>query len=382
MFNTKFQAICQLAGLLVWILFQLGCEHTETSAHRIPSPDAINSEAQRLMALEDVKGMAFAVIDEGRVLHVAAYGERNVQRHEPLQTDTIMYGASLTKAVFAYLVLQLVDEGRIKLDSSIADILPQPLPKYEEYADLQGDERWRSLTPRIILNHSTGFANFRWLEPDQKLQFHFPPGTRYGYSGEGFQVLQTVLEKGLGLDVGAEMQRRIFDRFGLQNTSMSWRADFANNLADGYALDGSFEPHDARSRVRAAGSMDTTITDQARLWAAIVRGEGLSKESRQELVRSQLSIGTARQFPTLATERDPRGLKIGLAAGLGVITFDDFNGRTWFKAGHNEWTGNMLICQERRHRCVVLLANSVRSELIFPALIQFVLGTTAMPWWW
>ncbi|HYX31922.1 MAG TPA: hypothetical protein VE954_02320 [Oligoflexus sp.] len=61
---------------------------------------------------------------------------------------------------------------------------------YEDYADLNGDERWRALTPRIILNHGTGFANFRWLEPDEKLKFHFSPGTRYAYSGEGFQVLQ------------------------------------------------------------------------------------------------------------------------------------------------------------------------------------------------
>lgn len=128
--------------------------------------------------------------------------------------------------------------------------------------------------------------------------------------------------------------------------------------------------------------MDTTIADQALLWAAIVRGVGLSPKLRAEMVRPQLSIDTARQFPTLITRADPRGPRIQLAAASGLITFNDVDGRTWFKAGHNEWTGNMVICQERRRRCLVLMANSVRAELIYPSLVRFVLGPSAMPWWW
>lgn len=365
----------------------MSCPRTSTIDGRppvpaIPSAAAMDAEAQRLMAAENVKGMALAVIDDGRVTHVAAYGQRNVARNLPLQTDTVMYGASLTKAAVAYMVLQLVDEGRIGLDTSIAAYLPKPLPEYEDYADLAGDERWRRLTPRIILNHGTGLANFRWLEPDKKLRFHDDPGSRYGYSGEGFYILQTVLEEGLRLDLAAEMQRRVFDRFGMANTSMQWRPDFAANLADGYALDGSYEPHDERSGASAPGSMDTTIADQARLWAGIARGDGLSARSREEMMRPQLRISCASQFPTLLTTTDARGPKIGLAAGLGVVTFDDIGGHAWFKGGHNDWTGNMLICQERGRRCVVLLANSVRAERIYPAMVRFVLGETVMPWWW
>lgn len=348
----------------------------------LPSAAAIDTEARRLMASADVKGMAIAVIDGGQVVHVAAYGHANVAENRPLQTDTVMYGASLTKTAFAYMVLQLVEEGRLDLDRSIAEYLPRPLPEYEDYADLAGDERWRQLTPRILLNHASGFANFRWLEDDQKLRFHFTPGERYGYSGEGIWVLQLVLEQGLGLDVGAEMQRRVFDRFGMTRTSMQWRADFRPNLADGYALDGSFEPHDERSNVAAAGSMDTTIADQALLWAGMMRGEGLSAASRAELIRPQLPIRSAHQFPTLRTNTDPRAEQIGLAAGLGVITFNDASGRMWAKGGHNDWTGNILVCQEARRRCVVLLANSVRAELIYPEMVRFVLGETTMPWWW
>lgn len=334
------------------------------------------------MASEDVKGMAIAVIDHGEIFHVAAYGVANLTEHRRLRTDTIMYGASLTKTAFAYFVLQLVDEDRFDLDRPLAAYLPKPLPEYEDYADLAGDERWRRLTARHVLNHTTGFANFRWLEDDGKLRFHTDPGTRNGYSGEGFYILQLALEQGLGLDVGAEMQRRIFDRFGMTRTSMQWRADFRPNLADGYNSNGEFEPHDERSSVSAAGSMDTTIADQARMWAGIVNGEGLNAASREELTRPQFAINSAHQFPSLRTDTDARGPAINLSAGLGLVTFSDASNEMFFKGGHNDWTGNMAVCQEARRRCVVLLANSVRAELIYPEMVRFILGETAMPWWW
>ena len=351
-------------------------------ADKIPAPDAVDREARRLMAKEDVKGMALALIDEGAVVHVAAYGHRNVERDLALEIDTIMYGASLTKTAFAYMVLQLVDEKLFDLDRPLDEYLSQPIPSYEDYTDLAGDDRWRTLTGRHVLTHSTGFANFRWLEEDGKLQFHFKPGDRYAYSGEGLYVLQFALEEGLGLDVKVEMQRRVFDRFGMSNTSMQWRPDFAENLADGYAMDGSYEPHDERSNVSAAGSMDTTIEDQARMWSGILQGDGLSVTSRAELVRSQLNIFSAHQFPTLVDDRDERAAQIGLSAGLGLVMFGEGDDKVWFKGGHNPWTGNMLICQEGKRRCIVLLANSVRAELIYPDLVAFALGDVDMPWWW
>jgi CubicO group peptidase (beta-lactamase class C family) len=365
-------------GVAAFLGFVLtGCQSVP-----LPSGEQIDSRARQLMAEQDVKGLAIAVIDDGRIVHVASYGMRNVERGEPLRTDTVMYGASLTKTAVAMMVMQLVDEGRLDLDTPISAYLPKPLPDYEDHRALVGDERWRSLTLRNILNHSTGLANFRWLEGDGKLRFHRAPGERYGYSGEGFYILQTVLEEGLGIDVGDDMRRRIFERFAMPRTSMTRRADFAGNLADGYTIDGAFEPHDERSRASAAGSMDTTIADQAQLWAAFVRGDGLSGASRTEFVRASLAIDSASQFPTLDRRTDPRAGEIGLAAGAGLIVFRGASGPMWFKGGHNDSTGNMVVGQESQRRCVVLLGNSVRAELIYPELVEFILGPTSMPWWW
>ena len=370
-----------LLGLALVLPLTLGGCATRPAVEATPDSVMIDSTARALMRREQVHGLALAVIDNGEVAHVAAYGIRNAAG-DPLTTETIMYGASLTKTVFTYLVMQLVDEGRLNLDVSIADLLPRPLPEFDDYHDLAGDPRWKALTMRILLTHTSGFANFRWLEDDGRLRFHHEPGTRYGYSGEGFYISQLVLEQALRLDVGRETQTRVFDRLGMTRTSMQWRPEFRANLADGFRKDGTPEPHDERSSVSAAGSMDTDIADQARLWAGIVRGDGLTRASRAEMMRPQIPITSVHQFPTLVPGTNPANATIGLAAGLGLITFQDARGEVWFKGGHNEWTGNMVVCVEREKRCVVLLSNDVRAERLYPDLVRAVLGKTSLPWNW
>ena len=174
-------------------------------AQTIPSGAAIDAEVGKIMTQTHGQGMAIGVIDHGQVGYVQSYGIRNA-KGDPLAKDTVMYGASLTKTVFAYTVMQLVEQGKLKLDTPIEADLDKPLPsygpdpvfpdKYGPYKDLADDPRWKKITPRMCLNHSTGFSNFWFIEPDQKLHIHFDPGTRFSYSGEGFILLQFVVEHG------------------------------------------------------------------------------------------------------------------------------------------------------------------------------------------
>ncbi|OYY67405.1 serine hydrolase [Sphingomonas sp. 28-63-12] len=351
------------------------------------APVALDLAVRAAMTKTGARGIAVALIGRGKPVFVRSYGTRNAAG-APLNADTIMYGASITKAVFAYMVMQLVDEGRIDLDRPLADYLAKPLPAYGNldaygnWGDLAGDDRWRTITARHILTHSTGFANFAFLESDGKLRIHFAPGTRYAYSGEGMMLLQFAIERGLGLDVGAEMQRRVFDRFGMANTSLKWRADFARNLADGWKNNGSIEPHDERSRVRAAGSMDTTIEDMAKFASGFMRGDGISKAGRAEMLRGQLPITTRQQFPTLLPELPLAERSKGLSAGLGVVTFDGPQGPGFYKGGHNDSTANTWVCLKASERCVIILSNDVRAEKAFPALVRAALGETGAPWHW
>jgi CubicO group peptidase (beta-lactamase class C family) len=361
----------------------------------IPSGPAIDAQVKKIMSKTHANGMAVAVVDKGKVGYVHAYGIRNA-KGDPLTIDTVMYGASITKTVLAYVTMQLVDQGKLNLDTPIKDDLDHPLTtygpdpvfpdKHGPYPDLANDPRWEKITPRMCLTHSTGFHNFWFLEPDQKLHIHFDPGTRFSYSGEGFILLQFVIEhgrkaQGLGLDVG-DLTKANFDRLGMTRTSLVWRPNFASNLADGWNDRGQPQEHDQRQKVRAAGSMDTTISDLPKFAAALVTGDGLSAASRAEMTRPQLHITTAHEFPPFGPDLPAKEQRKDLAAGLGVVVFDGPQGHGFFKGGHDGQTANTMVCLETSRRCVVILSNDVRAEAGFADLVRFILGDTGVPYDW
>jgi CubicO group peptidase (beta-lactamase class C family) len=379
----------------LWLAPILLFSTTVSLAAPIPRFSSVDAQAHAVMTETGGKGVAIAIIDHGRVQYVQAYGVRNAAG-DPLRTDTVMYGASLTKTLFAYTVLQLVDQGKLSLDTPLADYLDKPLPeygpdpvhpdKYGPYRDLADDPRWKKITARMVLTHSTGFANFAFAEPDKKLRIHFDPGTQYSYSGEGMILLQFVIEhgrkdKGLGLDLG-QLTQANFDRFGMARTSLQWRPDFRPNLADGFNDQGQPGAHDEREKVRVAGSMDTTITDLSKFVAALSRGQGLSVASYAEMQKPQLHIGTATQFPNFGKVLQPDQQRKDLFAGLGVIVFKGPQGPGFYKGGHDEQTANTMVCLERSERCVLILSNDVRVEAGFAKLVRFILGDTGVPYGW
>jgi CubicO group peptidase (beta-lactamase class C family) len=371
------------------------CFPVPAVAQLIPSSAAIDGEVGKIMAQTNAKGLAVAVIDHGKVIYVNAYGIRDA-KGDLLTKDTVMYGASLTKTVFAYTVMQLVDQGKLDLDKPIKDDLDNPLPSYGPdpafpdkcgpYKDLADDPRWEKITPRMCLDHTTGFSNFWFIEPDQKLHIHFEPGTHFSYSGEGFILLQFVVEhgrkaQGLGLDVG-DLTKANFGRLGMTRTSLVWRNGQDPNVADGWNDQGQPQPHDKRSKVRAAGSMNTTITDLSAFTAALVRGDGLTQASRAEITKPVFHIATASLFPMFLPDLPVSEQRKDLYSGLGVIVFDGPQGHGFYKGGHDGQTANTLVCVEKSQRCALILANDVRAEAGFAQLVRFILGDIGVPYDW
>ncbi|HKU91605.1 MAG TPA: serine hydrolase domain-containing protein [Steroidobacteraceae bacterium] len=371
-----------LGGLLAGPLNAAAPQELPLLDGRTQSLELVDALVNEAMNTRDVPGLGVAIIHDGRVAFTKSWGQRSLDPPLPLRNDTVMYGASLTKATFAYLVMQLVDEKKITLDAPIGTYLAKPLPEYGAYADLAGDARWNKLTFRILLNHTSGFANFRWIEPDKKLRFHFDPGTRYAYSGEGLQLAQFVLEEGLKLDVGKEMQSRIFDRFGMMRTSMTWRDDFSANFAQGYTESGELQEHSRRRKAGAAGSMDTSLGDWASFLAVVARGEGLSKQAKYEMIRRTIVIDSARQFPTLSEARTDRWAAIGLGYAVGWGVFETPYGLAFFKEGHDDGTANYAVCIAERRDCILLMSNSTRAEAIFVSLVHKLFGDIPIPAEW
>ncbi|WP_245782052.1 serine hydrolase domain-containing protein [Granulicella pectinivorans] len=339
--------------------------------------------ARRALADQHVTGAEIAVLNGGKVVWTEEFGMRDVGAKLPMGPETVMWGASITKGLFSSYVMTLVDAGFIELDKPVWTYLGKPLPQFDKYKDLAGDVRWRRITARHLLSHTSGLANFAALEPDGKMRLHWEPGTRYGYSGEGMNLLQMVVEKRMGKPLDELMRERIFAPQGMTRTSMVWQESFQGNYALGYDPTGVNLGHSKRMNPRAAGSMDTTVGDLGRFVEGLLAGRVMTAKAQAEMLRPQISITSLHQFPTLANEKGDEGSRVGLSYGLGwgLLSATKY-GPAFFKEGHGEGAQNYMICFREKGDCMIVLTNSENGEMAFRTLFEKILGDTVTPWEW
>jgi CubicO group peptidase (beta-lactamase class C family) len=346
---------------------------------RIPEVDAV---VTRLMRAAEVTGLGLAIFGDGRPVYVKTYGVRDKEKSLPLTADSVMTAASLSKSAFAYMVMQLVDQGVINLDTPIQQYLHRPLPDYEGYESLAGDLRYKHLTPRILLDHSSGFANLLALEPARKITIHFDPGSRYAYSGQGIQLLQLVVQEITRKPVEDLMRERIFVPFGMTRTSMVWQERFESDFANGYDEYGRSLGPQRRKIANAAGSMQTTLGDFSRFLQAVAEGKGLRRRTRALMTTPQIRIFSKHQFPTLATETTDENQTIRLSYGLGWGVYTTPDGDAFFKEGHDEGWRHYTVYFTRPRIGVVIMTNSSNGEGIFKELLESLLSNTFTPIEW
>lgn len=355
----------------------------------IPRPDGsriaaaqVDATVTQLMASAHVTGVGVAIFHDSKIAYLHAYGLRDTEKKLPLTPDSVMTSASLSKSAFAVLVMRLVQQHVLSLDKPIAAYLPKPLPDYPAYSDLQGDDRWKKLTLRILLSHTSGFPNFRGLEPDLKLHIHFDPGPRYGYSGEGIQLAQFVVETVTGKSLTDLMEGNLYRPLGMTRTSMVWQPRFESDFANGYDEYGRSLGPERRSSPAAAGSMQTTLHDYAVLLSALLRSKPLGIPATGSLFNRQIAIHSAHQFPSLAPETTTANDAIRLSYGLGWGIYFSPYGKAFFKEGHDEGWRHLALCFRQHGDGILILTNSSNGEGIFKPLIDSILGPTSFPFDW
>jgi CubicO group peptidase (beta-lactamase class C family) len=342
----------------------------------------IENRVTRLMSASRVTGLSIAVLNDSKIVYVKSFGFKNKEKSQPLTENTVMYGASFTKAVFAYFVMQLVEKGVLDLDKPVHQYLEKPLPDHEKYKDLAGDERYELITARMLLSHTAGFPNWRWINPDGKLDIKFTPGSKYSYSGEGINLLQFVIEAITKRSVGDMMGERIFEPFGMTRTSMTWQDRFADDYASGYDEKEQSLGHNKRTGVRAAGSMDTTINDFARFMEAVMQGKAVAKRTKELMLTPQIQIYSKQQFPTPSVETTDENRSIQLSYGLGWGLFHTPYGKAYFKEGHDDGWENHVVAFPDKKIAVVLMANSSNGDAIFKELLEVLIKDNFTPWKW
>ena len=158
-----------------------------------------------------VPGFNYRLIKGGVLQQAHAYGVQNVETGELMLPSTIFEAASLTKTLFACLVLRCVDRGLLTLDEPIAALAPD--------VQVSQDPRIQTITARQVLSHGTGLPNW-----DKKpyLQFLFDPGTSYSYSGEGYYYLQRILNEVTGKDFTDHYWDEFIKPLGMTNSYPVW----------------------------------------------------------------------------------------------------------------------------------------------------------------
>ena len=346
------------------------------------TPAQIDDTVTRLMNAAEVTGVAIAIFNDGHVVYLKAYGVRDKEKNLPLTVDSVMTAASFTKVAFAYMVMQLVKEGVLNLDKPVYQYLPKPLPEYPQYADLASDTRYKRITARMLLSHTAGFPNFRWLNEDHKLNINFEPGTRYAYSGEGIELLQLVVETLTGKPLEELMRARIFEPFGMARSSMVWQDRFESNYANGYDEYGRSLGPERRPRADAAGSMQTTPRDFARFLEAVMAGKGLDHQTRESMLSPRIQIPWKHEFPTLEFERTDANKSIRLSYGLGWGLYWTPYGKAFFKEGHAEGFRNYAVCFDGPKMGLLIMTNSSNGEGIYKDLLETLLKNPYTPIEW
>jgi CubicO group peptidase (beta-lactamase class C family) len=231
--------------------------------------------------------LGLGIIEGGKLKQVKVFGD--FKKGIPAPHDALFNVASLTKPITAMVALRMISLGKWKLD--------EPLDTYWTDPDIINDPRHQKLTTRIILSHQSGFPNWRWMNTDKKLNFQFDPGTKYQYSGEGFEYLRKALEKKFGKSLDQLAQELIFKPLKMNHTNYIWdQATDASKFVTGYNEKGEAYPIEKIKTANAADDLHTTVEDYGNFMAHVMKGKNLKPEIFKEMLKKQVKVKENKYF--------------------------------------------------------------------------------------
>lgn len=312
-----------------------------------------------------IPGLSIAFIDDGRVAFHRSLGKKNVSTGEAVDDLTLFDAASMTKTVFSVLALKMVDQGLIDLDT--------PLYTYWPYPDIQHDDRYKRITARMVLSHTSGFPNLRYLNdkgeynPDAKLRLMFEPGAAFLYSGEGYLYLAKVIAhmKGIELnDFQTLFKNEIFDQLNMKHSAVVWSNYVRTHRAHGHlkgSLHKGWSINASNPNFHPAHSLQSNAFDFALFLDALITNKLLSKESHEAL----LSIQTVSPATPSQKER---------SYGLGIVIEPSAKRTFYLHGGNNLSATSKYRFDLDNRRGYVFFLNSEHQQSFDEHLVQFLSG--------
>ncbi|MBS1790378.1 MAG: serine hydrolase [Acidobacteria bacterium] len=314
--------------------------------------------------LEDglVPGLSIALLQKGELVWHKGYGVKNVQTKEPVADNTAFEAASLSKPVFAYAVLKLVDAGKLDLDTPLTKYLPGNY-------DVGDDARINQITARHVLSHRPGFPN--WRRPNNPLTIHFTPGERFSYSGEGFVYLSKVVEKITGESFNDFMKRSVFVPLGMNNSSYVWQANYETQQAFSHSSLGQPTGVNKSTQSNAAASLRTTAEDYGKFLAAVVKGKGLKNATWRQMFTPQIYVS---ESGTNNIGKAPEKLSTSIAWGLGWGLQTTADGLAFWHWGDNGNTKAFVVVYDKQQFGMVVFTDGANGLTIVPELVSEAIG--------
>ena len=357
-----------ILGLMLLVCASVDASEPKETTHKPYDPAVLDDLVPRLMKQYHVPGVSIAGIEDGRVAWDRQYGVCRAGGKEPVTKDTVFEACSMTKPMFAYMVMGLVEEKKLDLDRPLVEYLGKPYIKDEPLH--------KKITARMVLSHTTGFPNWReggW-QSGNPLPVRFEPGTKFGYSGEGLFFLQQVVEKITGKSGEVLMRKRLFDPLGMKISSYVWEDRYEKLAAAGHDKDG--KPRKKRrpyTRANAGYSLYTTPCEYATFVANVMQ-----EDRSDSPIHSKKTIESMFHRTTKATGRKPIQRSGKLTSkdvywGLGWELDSTSLGDRIYHSGTN---GSGFRCYHefdpKRKRGIVIMTNSLSGNKLWEAILAKV----------
>lgn len=295
----------------------------------------------------NIPALGIGVIEMGKLQSVNTYGVLDDNKTAP--HNTIFNVASLTKPVVGVLALKLADMGKLDLD--------EPLYPYWVDPDIKNNPWHRELTPRIILSHQTGFPN--WRSPEG-LAFEFAPGTKYQYSGEGFEYLKLALDNKFSQPIEHLADSLLFGQTGMKDTRFYW-----DNTVDerrfAVAHDEKGQVYEIGKNRKASGADDllTTIEDYGMFLVSLMDKEIIGDEIFNEMISPQVKVKKQKFF------------------GLGWERYELENGDYALShGGADKGVHTLVFLLPKSKQGLLIFTNSDNGYKVYEELILHHLGDT------
>ncbi len=269
----------------------------------IARADAVDDLVSAEMKKQGIPGLSLVVLKDGKPVKTKGYGEANLEHHVPVKPETMFQSGSVGKQFTATLVMMLVGDGKLTLDSAIGQWFPEA----------QG--KWDKILLRHLLSHTSGLPDMPYDKMDLRKDYTEaelvmlmvsqpavkPPGTEWRYNNGGYVMLGVLVHRLTGRFYGDLLKERIFTPLGMTTARVISERDIVPNRASGYEMqtDGlkNQEWVSPVLNTTADGSLYLSGLDYAK-WDAGLRGARLLKKSvlEQMWTPMKLADGTVTKY--------------------------------------------------------------------------------------